>query len=89
MLMLVDLPCALFRDGEGVRFAGTQERTRVAREEQKRKKEHQKKVKQQLEEDKMIRKMKPIVAKAGSLSVQELKDHATSITTFMTENGRC
>ena len=87
--MLVGLPRAMFRDGERMCALLLQERTRVAREEQKRKREHQKKVKQQLEEDKMIRKLKPIVAKAGSLSVQELKDHATSITSFMTENGRC
>ena len=60
----------------------------MVREEQKRKKEHQKKVKQQLEEDKMIRKMKPILSKADSLSAAELADHATSIAAFLAENGR-
>ena len=60
----------------------------MVREEQKRKKEHQKKVKQQLEEDKMIRKMKPIVSKAGSLTAKELAEHAASITAFLAENGR-
>jgi len=42
----------------------------VVRDEQKRKKEHQKTVKQGLEEDKIIRKMKPIVRLAKNLSVE-------------------
>ena len=58
------------------------------REEQKRKKDHQKKVKQQVEEDKMIRRLKPIVAKASTLTVEQLKAHAESITVFVAENGR-
>jgi hypothetical protein len=65
-----------------------QERTRVVREEQTRKKEHQKKVKQQLEEDKIIRKLKPILAKASTLPADELRRHAESITAFVAENGR-
>jgi hypothetical protein len=56
------------------------------REEQTRKKEHQKKVKKQLEEDKMIRKMKAIVSKAGSLTAEELVRHAASITSFLAES---
>lgn len=68
--------------------ACAQERTRVVREEQKRKKEHQKKVKQQLEEDKMIRKLKPILAKVRTLSADELRMHAEAITAFVAENGR-
>eukprot|EP00277_Geminigera_cryophila_P032949 CAMPEP_0173128094 /NCGR_PEP_ID=MMETSP1102-20130122/58267_1 /TAXON_ID=49646 /ORGANISM="Geminigera sp., Strain Caron Lab Isolate" /LENGTH=507 /DNA_ID=CAMNT_0014038007 /DNA_START=68 /DNA_END=1591 /DNA_ORIENTATION=+ len=65
-----------------------EDRTRVVRDEQKRKKEHQKTVKQGLEEDKIIRKMKPIVRLAKNLSVEELKTHAETIVAFMTENGR-
>jgi len=42
----------------------------VVRDEQKRNKEHQKTVKQGLEEDKIIRKMKPIVRLAKNLSVE-------------------
>ena len=60
----------------------------MVREEQKRKKEHQKKVKQQLEEDKMIRKMKPILSKADSLTAAQLADHAASITDFLPKKGR-
>ncbi len=65
-----------------------EERTLLVRAEQKRKKEHEKKVKQQLEEDRMIRKLKPIVRRAKNLSVDELRAHVEAIETFVAENGR-
>lgn len=65
-----------------------EDRTLLVRAEQKRKKEDEKKVKQQLEEDRMIRKMKPIVSKVKTLSVDELRAHVEAIETFVAENGR-
>ena len=65
-----------------------EERTLLVWAEQKRKKDHEKKVKQQLEEYRMIRKMKPIVSRAKNFSVDELRAHVEAIETFVAENGR-
>ena len=45
-------------------------------------------MKQQVEEDKMVRKMKPVVARASKLTIGELTAHAEAIASFFTENGR-